>query len=174
MAGSTARRGVFVDKGVRNSGSSGIAGICSKIFRFLWRFAPDFHREKYLAADFQLIFWQGRTDGLANHPFQEPAAPAAGESRGGWRDGWCARSRRRAGAERSRAAERVGGESGHQRGAVAGGDEVHQRLQRGGLHGALQGAAQRACCVFRRRRGLVGQAMAIGQHQQFARQATLH
>ncbi len=45
MRGSTATKGVFVDKGGRNSTSSGITGIYSKITCLKGRFPRVFHRE---------------------------------------------------------------------------------------------------------------------------------
>ena len=65
-------------------------------------------------------------------------------------------------------AEGVGGEGGDQGGAVAGGDQVDEGFEGGGLHGALQAAPWQA--VFRAAggQGLIGEAVAIGENQQFA------
>jgi len=63
------------------------------------------------------------------------------------RDDW-----RSAGAGRFRAGRGAGGEGGNERGAVARGHQVHQRLQGCGLHGTLQNAALGALAA----RGEVG------------------
>ena len=64
--------------------------------------------------------------------------------------------------------EGIDGKGGNQRGAVAGGDKVDQRIQCGSLHGAVKAVALRRLARSTGGQGLRGQAVAVGQHQQLA------
>ncbi len=144
-------KGVFVDNRGRNSGFFEIYGNLGLIFGISFRFHPSFPQRE-TSAESGLL--KGTDPPLFGSPFPGRAGPAAGEIRVGWPAGWSERSGRRASrSAMPRWPSDAGSEGRDQSGAVPGGDQVDQGLQRRGLHGSLEAALLRAMAWCRMRRG---------------------